>query len=125
MSALGIEQYLASAYHPQSQGAIERFHQTLKSLLTRYCSEHGKDWDTGIPFVLYAIRSTCQESLGYSPNELLFGREVRGPLKLLKESWLNDDETVELSEYVVNLKTKLEEAHSIAKANLGKAQEKK
>ena len=123
MATLGIEQFLASAYHPQSQGALERLHQTLKSLLTRYCSEHGKDWDTGVPFVLYAIRSTCQESLGYSPHELLFGNEVRGPLKLLKESWLNDDKSMSLSEYVVNLKAKLEEAHKIAKNNFGKAQE--
>ena len=27
---LGIKQYRSSAYHPESQGALERFHQTLK-----------------------------------------------------------------------------------------------
>ena len=30
MYELGIKQYKSSAYHPESQGALERFHQTLK-----------------------------------------------------------------------------------------------
>ena len=30
MHELGIKQYRSSAYHPESQGALERFHQTLK-----------------------------------------------------------------------------------------------
>ena len=29
MHELGIKQYRSSAYHPESQGALERFHQTL------------------------------------------------------------------------------------------------
>ena len=32
-----------------------------------------------------------QETLGFSPFELVFGHTVRGPLKLLKEKWLNDE----------------------------------
>ena len=30
MHELGITQYKSSPYHPESQGALERFHQTLK-----------------------------------------------------------------------------------------------
>ena len=37
LSELGITQTLSTAYHPQSQGALERFHQTLKSLLSKFC----------------------------------------------------------------------------------------
>jgi len=33
---LGVRQNLATAYHAQSQGALERFHSTLKSLLRAY-----------------------------------------------------------------------------------------
>lgn len=42
------------------------------------------DWDKGIPFVLFAIRETTQESLGFSPADLVFGHSVRGPLKVMK-----------------------------------------
>ena len=33
MYELGIKQYKSSAYHPESQGALERFHQTLKNMI--------------------------------------------------------------------------------------------
>ena len=33
MYDLGIEQYTSSVYHPESQGALERFHQTLKNMI--------------------------------------------------------------------------------------------
>ena len=32
MYELGIKQYTSSAYHPRSQGALERFHQILKNM---------------------------------------------------------------------------------------------
>ena len=91
MSILGIKQEHSSAYHPESQGALERFHQTLKTMMKTYCYENDKDWDEGIPWLLFAYRESVQESLGFSPNELIFGHRVRGPLYLLKEKWLNPD----------------------------------
>jgi len=36
MFQLGIKQMKSTAYHTQSQGALERFHQTLKSMLRAY-----------------------------------------------------------------------------------------
>ena len=33
MFQLGVTQFKSSAHHPQSQGALERFHQTLKSMI--------------------------------------------------------------------------------------------
>ena len=37
MDKLGIKQYRSSAYHPERQGALERFHQTLKNMIRSYC----------------------------------------------------------------------------------------
>ena len=85
MHELGKHQYKSSAYHPESQGAIERFHQTLKNMIRVYCFDNEKDWDEGIPLLLFAARESIQDSLGFSPFELVFGHSVRGPLKLLKE----------------------------------------
>ena len=76
MSQLGIKQNISSAYHPQSQGGLGRFHQTLKTMLRAYCYEQVKDCDEGIPLLLFAIRESVQESLGFSPFELVYGREV-------------------------------------------------
>ena len=101
MHELGIKQYRSSAYHPESQGALERFHQTLKNMIRSYCFDTEKDWDDGSHLLLFAVRESVQESLGFSPFELVFGHSVRGPLKLLKEKFLSNDETpLNLLQYV-------------------------
>ncbi|XP_063605479.1 uncharacterized protein LOC134780598 [Penaeus indicus] len=122
MKLLHIKQYSATAYRPQTQGALERYHQTLKSMLTKYCQETGNEWDLGVPLMLYAIRCTEQESLGFSPYELLFGRDIRGPMKLLYESWIGLENSVCPSDYVEKMKTRLQHLQKYAHENLESAQ---
>ena len=124
MHELGIKQYCSSAYHPESQGALERFHQTLKNMIRTYCLEFERDWDEGVHLLLFAAREAVQETLGFSPFELVFGRTVRGPLKLLKEKWLNDDTDVSLLDYVSKFRHKLNRAGEIARENLRVTQAK-
>ena len=105
MHELGNKQYKSSAYHPESQGALERFHQTLKNMIRSYCFDTEKDWDEGIHLLLFAARESVQESLGFGPFELVFGHTVRGPLKLLKEKFLSDDDSsLNLLQYVSDFK---------------------
>ena len=123
MHKLGITQYNSSAYHPESQGALERFHQTLKQMIKTYCFETEKDWDDGVHLLLFAVRESVQESLGFSPFELVFGHTVRGPLKLLKEKLLTDDGgLLNLFRYVTDFRTKLTKACELARKNLKTAQ---
>lgn len=86
LKALAIKhqtsEHQTSAYHPESQGALE--HSDFKGDAKKYCMDTQADWDEGIPFVLFAIRETTQESLGFSPADLVFGHSVRGPLKVMK-----------------------------------------
>lgn len=58
MSELDIGHRTSSAYHSESQGALERFHQTLKSMLRKFCTENNREWDEGLPLLLFAIRET-------------------------------------------------------------------
>lgn len=62
LQTLKVKHVVSSAYHPESQGALERWHQTLKCMLRKYCLETKKMWDEGIPFVLFAAREAVQES---------------------------------------------------------------
>jgi len=123
MCELGVRQVLSSAYHPQSQGALERHHQTLKSMLRKFCEETGKDWDLGVPFVLFAVREVPTESLGFSPNELVFGHRVRGPLAVVKEAWSGDTrEPDSLLGCVFRTRERLLKGLEMARANLLTAQ---
>ncbi|PIK59722.1 hypothetical protein BSL78_03385 [Apostichopus japonicus] len=84
---LSLKQMNTSPYHPMCNGLVEKFNGTLKRMLRRMCSERPSDWDRYLPALLFAYREAPQESLGFSPFELLYGRTVRGPLCILKELW--------------------------------------
>lgn len=76
LTSLSIAHRVSSAYHPESQGALERWHQTFKSVLRKYIMDSGREWDDGVPLALFAVREIVQESLGFSPAELVFGHTV-------------------------------------------------
>ncbi|KAK7889577.1 hypothetical protein WMY93_025137 [Mugilogobius chulae] len=84
---LGITSIKTSPYHPQTDGLVERFNQTLKRMLQKFVDDTGKDWDRWLPFVLFAYREVPQASTGFSPFELLYGWDVQGPLDLLRTQW--------------------------------------
>ena len=86
---LGVTQYISTACHPQSQRALERWHQTLKNMMRTYRFEREEDRDEGNHLRLSAAAESVQESLGFSPFELVFEYTVRGPLKLLKKKLLS------------------------------------
>ncbi len=123
LAELGVKHQLSSAYHPESQGALERFHQTLKSMLRSYCIAHGKDWAEGLPYLMFAVREAEQESLGFSSADLVFGHTVRGPLKLLSEQLLAKDSLpVTVLDYVSTVRERLYKACELAREHLITAQ---
>ena len=121
---LGIKQTLSSAYHPESQGVLERWHQTFKTMLKKFCLESSLDWDEGVNYLVFAIREAPQESLGFSPFEMVYGRQLRGPLALITDEWLKSsgvEQTVTAEKYMEKLNV-LSNVREIARENLDKAQ---
>lgn len=68
-----------TAYHPQTDGLVERFDRTLISTLAKTVQKQGRDWDEHLPYVLYAYRTSIQESTKESPFYLLYGGDARLP----------------------------------------------
>lgn len=89
---LHVRRIRTSPYHPQTDGLVERFNGTLKSMLRKFAGRSGKDWDEYLPNLLFAYREVPQESTGVSPFELLYGRTVRGPLDVIREGWTAEEE---------------------------------
>ncbi|CAM4703830.1 unnamed protein product [Caretta caretta] len=122
----GVRHDWASAYHPQSNGLVERFNGTLKMMLKTFMNQHPQDWDKYLPHLLFAYREVPQESTGFSPFELLYGRRVRGPLDLMRDEWEGkatpDGESV--VEYVLIFRERLAELMGLARENLARAQRK-
>ncbi|KAK7097946.1 hypothetical protein V1264_004849 [Littorina saxatilis] len=123
---LSIRHLTTTAYHPMCNGLVEKFNATLKSTLKKLCSEQPRQWHRYINALLFAYREVPQESTGFSPFELMYGRTVRGPMQILKELWTKDVGTPEVKnsyQYVFELREKLEETLEIARENLRKSQD--
>jgi hypothetical protein len=73
---IGAERIRTTAYHPQSNGMVERWHRTLKAALM--CNSH-IPWPDLLPTVLLGLRSAFKEDIKSSPAELLFGTALRLP----------------------------------------------
>ena len=121
LKELNIQNSFSSAYRPQSQGVLERSHQTMKNLLRKFTMDTDKDWDECIDLLLFVMRSVPNESTGVSPFEMLFGRKARDILKIIKENFIEDsnaEKTVTISQYLANMKDRFDKVHKFASSNL-------
>jgi len=104
---------------------MHKFHGMLKNTLRDMCAEKPKDWDRYIGPLLFACREVKQDSLVYSPFELLYGRTVRGPMSILRELMTNEKEELEVKttyEYVFELKVRLQSTCELAQIELQMSQ---
>ena len=80
LKTLGCKHARTTAYHPQSNGLIERFHRSLKSALR---AAGANDWYTSLPMVLLGLRSTFKHELGCASSEVVYGCPLKLPIDLL------------------------------------------
>ena len=74
---LGTKLHHTTAYHPQSNGLVERFHRHLKSALRTRLS--GPNWLDELPWALLGIRTAPKEDLDCSLAELVYGAPLTVP----------------------------------------------
>ena len=78
----GFKHLVTSAYHPQSNGLDERLNQTLKAALQKLVNESQDDWDQLIDKVLFAYRTSKQDSSKFTPFFVMSVREATLPVDL-------------------------------------------
>ena len=122
---LHIKRIRTTPYHSQTDGLVERFNGTLKGMLKKFVSKNQKDWDEYLPYLLFAYREVPQETTGFSPFELLYGRCVRGPLDVLREDWTGDKETaVPVATHIIEMRERLAEMTGLVAKHAAARQEK-
>ena len=117
---LGVKPLFSSVYHAQGNERQERVHLTLKNSLKKLCEDKPKDWDRYLVATLFALRELPSDRSGFSAFELLYGRKVRGPISVLKDLWSDTEASVDqrnVYQYILDLRSKLEECTEIAIAN--------
>jgi hypothetical protein len=78
---LQINHISTTAYHPQSNGLVERTHRQIKDALRARLA--GNRWPEHLPWVLFGLRAAPKEDSAVSSAELVFGAPLTLPGQLL------------------------------------------
>src|SRR6266566_2425446 len=78
--AMGTHLSFSTAFHPQSQGQVERVNQVLEDMLRACVISFGKKWEESLPYAEFSYNNSYQASLKMAPFEVLYGRKCRTPL---------------------------------------------
>lgn len=86
----GLIHKSSTDYNPQSNGIIERVHQVLGNALRNFEIENRElddqnPWDEFLSAAAFAIRSTHHTTLGASPAQLVFQRDMFLPVKYVAD----------------------------------------
>ena len=82
---MAIDKVRTTSYKPSTNGNIKRFHATMHSMIAKLVGENQRDWDERLPAVAFAYRTSEQQTTGFTPYFLMFGREPRAPADLVLE----------------------------------------
>ena len=118
---LGIKQPPTLRGHPQTDGLVEGFNQTLKSMLMKLVVIKCKNWDKLLGPTLLAYRTNPHSSSEETPFFLMYGHDCRMPTGLDIFAPRVTCPTVE-TDYGRSLFKELGEACQLARQNIMKAQ---
>ena len=120
---MGLRKVNTTAYHPQGDGLVERFNRTLIEMLSKTVKQGGKDWDDQLPYVLFAYRTSVQESTQESPFHLLYGRDPCLPTEEALAMPATRHQ-FDVGSYQEELVTGLQKAWELARQQVKKAQQR-
>ncbi|GFV50113.1 retrovirus-related Pol polyprotein from transposon 17.6 [Trichonephila clavipes] len=125
MSALTMEFLERFGVKDPQSNPVERMHRTLKRILRVLCLEAIPDWEKILPRALFALRTVIHDSTGFSPAELVHGKNLRTPVMLLYEK-LTEEEPVESSveDYVFELINRMKRCQELAILHMEDAKQK-
>eukprot|EP00253_Pinus_taeda_P017439 PITA_17439 len=76
-----IKHKMTTPYHPQANGQVESTNKVIEAILTKTIKENRRDWFQRLPEALWAYRTTWRNTTGFSPYELVFGKNAIFPVE--------------------------------------------
>lgn len=124
LSALiGADKIRTTPYHPRGN-PVERFNRTLLDMLGTLEEKDKYHWRDFVKPLTHAYNCTRNDTTGYSPYELMFGRQPRLPIDLVLGTHPGKSSHKSYSEYVKNLRQNLQESYTLASEHSKKMGEK-
>ncbi|XP_045456466.1 uncharacterized protein LOC123666419 [Melitaea cinxia] len=116
---LKIKQIWSSPYHPQTQGALERSHSTLKEYLKSYVNENQTNWHKYVYTAMLTYNSSVHTTTKFTPYELLFGHKP-----FIPDSIFDSRPDVTYPEYTKMLHHRLKVSREKALQNINASKER-
>lgn len=103
---LGFEHSKIAPHNSKANGKVEVAHKSVKNILRNYINNFKEDWDIHLPMVEFAINVQKNDTTGYSPFLVMFGRHPIMPL----DAFIGPAErpAMKTSEYIKELEEKRE-----------------
>ncbi|KAI5087043.1 hypothetical protein C0J45_24413, partial [Silurus meridionalis] len=115
---IGTQKIRTTPYHPRGN-PVERFNRTLLNMLGTLENQKKSHWRDFVKPLVHAYNCTKNETTGFTPYELMFGRQPRLPVDLAFGLPVNHQPGSH-SQYVRNLKSQLEDSYKVATENAKK-----
>lgn len=112
----GITKVRTTPYRPRGN-PVERFYRTLLGMLGTLKDKEKSHWRDYVKPLTHAYNCTKNYVTGFSPYELMFGRQPRLPVDIAFRLPVKDGSPKSHSQYVNHLKARLEESYQIATRN--------
>lgn len=104
-----------SPWHPQGDSQLERTNQSLEITIRFYVHGSQDDWLHHFPVIQGIFNNSQSASTGFSPNEILYGMNVRCAVYLLfTETPFKSRDAKEVAEYRDIIRKKAEDAIAIS-----------
>ena len=115
-----VKKSRTSPYHPQAN-PVERYNRTLLSMLGSLHESQKRDWRKYVKPLTHAYNCMVNETTGYSPYFLLFGRHARLPIDILFGTDPDVRRSKDPTQYVRDLKERLQHAYKLAQESAKKS----
>ncbi|XP_043960345.1 uncharacterized protein LOC122824149 [Gambusia affinis] len=112
----GIHKGRTTPYHPRGN-PVERFNRTLLNMLGTLSEQNKSRWKDFVKPLVHAYNCTKNDVTGFSPYELMFGRQPRLPIDVAFGLPLEEDATTSHLQYVQGLKARLQDSYQLAVEN--------
>ena len=101
-----VTRHHTSSFHPECNSVAERTFSTLAQAIRSYCNVEQNNWHKQLPAIMMAFRNAQSATTGYTPYELVFGRQMRTPLDtaLIPKETLTKSAQEHMQELVDSLK---------------------
>eukprot|EP00253_Pinus_taeda_P007728 PITA_07728 len=109
-----VHHKITTPYHPQTNAKVESSNKVIESILTKTIASHRRDWAARLPEALWAYRTTWRSTTGYSPYQLVFGKQPIFPIEFEIQTIRTAQEvSLDLSEAQINQLQQINELDAI------------